>query len=336
MLPQDVRIVAVVGCTKNAGKTTTLNALLARLCDASMNPGTMSIGIDGEEADFWLGVPKPSIEVRAGSWVATAEAALAAGTAGIEVVERVGGRTLLGDLIVGQVRTSGSVLLAGIRTKEDVRSASAAMLRLGACRILVDGAYQRIVAADPEVSDGVVVATGAILGTTVQEVAARTRQFLQRLQLHATVLAGDLDLMESARRAGRPAVRPDDASTPPCVVDLLESPEAIDVLGGGDAVVAFPGAVTDDLVNRCMASATGSLRVVALDPTRIFLSPSVASVFSRRHQLKVVRAIRLLCVTVNPFSVLGWTLPRVELLDAVQEVAGDIPVIAFDVDPHPS
>lgn len=336
VLPRDVRIVAVVGCSKNAGKTTTLNALLAGLGDAFLRPGVLSIGIDGEEADFWLGVPKPRVQVREGEWVATAEAALAAGTARIDVLERTGGRTLLGDLVVGRVQTPGTILLAGIRAKDDVRAAVRAMVRLGAGRILVDGAYQRLVAADPEVSDGTIVATGAVLGPTIEEVAARTREFLLRLQVPAADDPADLALMEAARAANALAFRHGTDGEATVFADGPTSPAALDVLGSGDAVVACPGAVTDELVRQCTARASGRVRLVAQDPTRLFLSPLEASIFLRRHDLRVARPIRVLAVTVNPFSVFGWTLPRKELEDAVRTIAGGLPVLSFAVHPPPA
>jgi hypothetical protein len=333
-LPQDARIVAVVGCSKNAGKTTTLNALLAGLDDVP-NPGVLSIGIDGEEADFWLGVPKPRVEVREGDFVATAEAALAAGTARIEICGRTGGHTLLGDLVVGRVTGSGSVLLAGIRAKDDVRAAVDTLRRLGVTRVLIDGAYQRLAAADPEVSDGTILATGAVLGTTVELVALRTQEFLQRLRVPASDIAGDRVLMNAARSANRFAFQ----ATPGgevVVADSPAEPAARRILQSGEAVIAIPGAVGDDLLLQCAALSAGRLRLLAQDPTRLFLSAREVAAFQRRHALRVIRPIRVLAVTVNPFSVLGWTLPREALVEAVRAKADGLPVVSFDVHPHPT
>ena len=334
-MPQDVPVIAVVGCSKNAGKTTTLNALLAGFGDDVPNPGVLSIGIDGEEVDFWLGVPKPRIEVREGAFVATAEGALAAGTALVEICERTGASTLLGELVVGRVTAAGSVLLAGIRSKDDVRDAVAAMQRLGVKRIIIDGAYQRLVAADPEVSDGTIVATGAVLGTTVEQVALRTQEFLLRLRVPGSDVDADRALMDAARSAGCMAIqalRAGDIVT----VEGPTDPVAVRILGSGDVAVAVPGAVGDDLVRQCAALSAGRIRLLARDPTRLFLSPRESAFFRKRHDLRVLRPIRVLAVTVNPYSVLGWTLPREPLVAAVKAIADGLPVVSFDVHPPPS
>ena len=334
-MPQDVFVIAVVGCSKNAGKTTTLNALLAGFGDDVPNPGVLSIGIDGEEVDFWLGVPKPRVEVRQGAFVATAEGALAAGTALVEICERTGGRTLLGDLVVGRVTAPGSVLLAGIRSKDDVRAAIAAMKRLGVPRIVVDGAYQRLAAADPEVSDGTILATGAVLGTTIDQVALRTLEFLQRLRVPRSEFADDGALMDAARRDNRLAMRALPAGGI-VTADGPTDPVAVQILGSGDAVIAIPGAIGDDLVRQCAALSAGRIRLLARDPTRLFLTPQEATAFRKRHDLRVIQPIRILGVTVNPFSVLGWTLPREPLVAAIRAVADGLPVVSFDVHPHPT
>jgi len=73
-----VRVTAVVGTSKNAGKTTTLNNLIQFVPSKQRPLGLVSIGVDGEDYDFWLGHQKPKIFVQPGDSFATAERALAA------------------------------------------------------------------------------------------------------------------------------------------------------------------------------------------------------------------------------------------------------------------
>ena len=67
----ELKTIAIVGCSKNSGKTTTLNMVLRDDLPGEPHIGLFSIGIDGEETDFWLGVPKPRVTVRPGWLVAS-------------------------------------------------------------------------------------------------------------------------------------------------------------------------------------------------------------------------------------------------------------------------
>ncbi|MHB8951259.1 MAG: hypothetical protein ACYC4S_19745, partial [Rhodoferax sp.] len=63
---------AVMGMTKNTGKTVALNHLLAKAAAAQVAVGVTSIGRDGEERDQVFYVPKPPVLVWPGTLVATA------------------------------------------------------------------------------------------------------------------------------------------------------------------------------------------------------------------------------------------------------------------------
>ncbi len=321
------RTVAIVGCSKNSGKTTALNHILAGVLGPC---GLLSIGIDGEEHDFWLGVPKPRIRVQPGHLVATAERLIRGGTARVRVLQRTGALTPLGELVLARVEEEGLLVLAGVRHKADVRRLVEAMFRHQAVRVLIDGSYQRLMAADPEVSDGVVLATGAILGRTVREVAHRTREVLERLRLPATDDPGDRSLFEDALRHGRPTTR--DASGRIVVLAhpgmSVDEPEVRRALGSGDTVVAVPGAVSDRLLRALQGRRSGHVRLVLSDPTRLFASPPVFRRFlARGGEVRVLRAVRLLAIAVNPASVLGAELPEGPLRDAIQALAPDVPAI---------
>jgi hypothetical protein len=324
-----VRTVAIVGCSKNSGKTTAMNHVLSGLQGGSERVGLMSIGIDGEEADFWLGVPKPRVSVREGWLVATADKAIKGGTAQVRTMARTGAVTPLGELVLVRVERPGLLLLAGVRHKADVRVLVDLMVKHQAQKVLIDGAYQRLMAADPEVSDGVILATGAILGRTVREVAKRTRATLDRLLLPAATDKADLELLADATRHRRPAVAEKSGRivVMPDPGAAADEAELRDALGKGDATVAVPGVLTDRVLRVLAAHRAGRVRLIVADPTRMFASAPLFNRFRERGgEVVAGRAVRLLAVTVNPFSVLGYELPEDALLTAVRAVAPDIPV----------
>jgi len=331
----DARTVAVTGCSKNAGKTTALNILTA----GWDRHGLMSIGIDGEDADFWLGVPKPRISAAAGTIFATAERALGAATVDAETIERTGVSTPLGEIVIARANRPGRVLLAGVRHKADVVMLKGRMHALGVERIAIDGAYQRLMSADPAVSDGMILVTGAVLGSTVEEVADRTMDFLARIRLPAVDKTNLADMLDEACRLGVALARDGEggmirAGEPGAAgaISLIES------RGAAITHLAIPGSIPEGFTASMekaspdlpMGDGDAGITIVVQDPTRVFLRSQELRWLARRgHLLAVAKPIRLLAVAVNPVSVFGGTLPSDELICAIRRLVGDIPVLDF-------
>lgn len=329
---REIRTIAIVGCSKNSGKTTAMNHVLYGLKDAVDRIGLMSIGIDGEEADFWLGVPKPRVIVREGFLVATADKAIKSGTAQVRTIAKTGAVTPLGELVLVRVEREGMLVLAGVRHKADVRLLVDMMLKHQAQKVIIDGSYQRLMAADPEVSDGVILATGAILGRTIREVAKRTRQVLDRLLVSQIDSEDDMALLSDARRYRRPAIRESRGH----IVILPEAVAASDdamlreALGKGDVTIAIPGVVTDRLMRTLLQQKGGRITLLIPDATRLFISAPLFNRFRERGgEVKTGRGIRLLAIAVNPVSVLGYELPEDALLAAIQAITPGVPVFSF-------
>ena len=327
-----VRTLAIVGCSKNSGKTTAMNHVLDGVRGVYDRVGVMSIGIDGEEADFWLGVPKPRVAVREGWLVATADKAIKGGTAQVRTIARTGAVTPLGELVLVRVEKPGVLLLAGVRHKTDVRTLVDLMFKHQASKVVIDGSYQRLMAADPEVSNGVILATGAILGRTVREVARRTRTTLDRLLLPEVTSLDDRLLIGDAERHRRVAVREATGR----IVVMPDPAAATDeaglrvALGKGDATVAVPGAASDRLMRVLVGHRFGRARLIVSDATRLFVSaPLFNKLRERGGEVLAARPIRLLAIAVNPTSVLGYELPEDALVAGVQAVAPGIPVFSF-------
>ncbi len=157
-----VQVAALVGTSKNSGKTTTLNALLADLSARGERAAVVSIGLDGEDRDAWLDTPKPWIHLEKDTLVATAASLVAQRS--FEVVADLGMASSLGPTVVARARGPQPVQLAGIAHRGQLIRAVQALQRSGADRVVVDGAYHRQAAAHPAVAQRVIVSLGAILG----------------------------------------------------------------------------------------------------------------------------------------------------------------------------
>lgn len=328
---EGIRTVAIVGCSKNTGKTTTLNQVMGGLAGALDPIGILSIGIDGEDTDFWLGVPKPGIHVAPGTLAATTEDALKASTARFQVLQSTGVMTPLGELVLARTEAPGDLMLAGIRHKADLRLVVDGLVRQGACRVLVDGSYQRLAAADPDVSQGVILSTGAVVGDTMAEVVERTREILERLRVPETGDESARALFREAVDLGVPLIRFEDGRIMPLEGDEREDDPREVETGHGAVTAAIPGAVTDRWIVALLDRFRGPIHLLATDPTRLFASGPVLRRFAvAGGELTVIRKVRLLALTVNPTRVTGPSLPRDELLAAVASLARSTPVFMFD------
>jgi hypothetical protein len=164
VLASGARRVAFVGASKNAGKTTALNAVARDLTRRGLGYGLVSMGVDGEARDAWLGLPKPRLAVERGSLLVTGERIAAAAGRLLVVRERLGSHSSFGVNVLAEARGPGRVMLAGIRHRGDLAEAVVALEGAGAKYVLVDGAYHRQAAAHPAVADATVLSVGAALG----------------------------------------------------------------------------------------------------------------------------------------------------------------------------
>ena len=157
------RAVAVIGASKNAGKTTALNALSAALGQRNERAGLCSVGVDGESSDAWLATPKPAVTLAKGALVVTAQQAVHATAGRLKVLQTLDFDSSLGPNVLAEARAPGPVMLCGLAHRAQLAQAMAALWAAGADRVLVDGAYHRQAAADALGIDALVLAVGAVL-----------------------------------------------------------------------------------------------------------------------------------------------------------------------------
>lgn len=104
---------AIVGMTKNVGKTVTLNYLINRFARSGIALGLVSAGYDGERVDRLTLREKPRIFAPEGALLATAEACFDAAEAVLDLLSVSPFATPLGEVCIGRVEKAGLVELAG-------------------------------------------------------------------------------------------------------------------------------------------------------------------------------------------------------------------------------
>jgi hypothetical protein len=319
--------VAIVGLAKNCGKTTTLNAVSGALYEREQTVGLLSIGIDGETSDVLLGTPKPPVVVRPDQLVVTADQALATSSARWEWVASLGFRTPLGEAVLARCLEGGELVLGGLRHRDDVARAADLLADSGAETVLIDGAYGRMTAASPELSDATIVSTGAILADEAGALARRTLAVLRRLALPRVAHAPMRHLAEAAREAGRAMLRAGDPLAFESESALLGLRRERDLWGDDIDTIAIPGLVSDGVVDELLALGRAG-HLVVTNGTSIHCSDRQFRRLDARWTVEVLDPIRVVGVAVNPTSITG---ARVDAADVARRLVSEHPhLTVFD------
>jgi hypothetical protein len=309
------RTLALVGLAKNTGKTVPLAAILAEHAAAGHTVGVTSIGRDGERHDVIdARIEKPSIELQAGALLASTGALLRASGLAHERIEQTGVRTPLGEVVLARLSEPGAVEIAGPSAAADVRAVAERMLALGAERVLIDGAIDRRAASSPAIADGLVMATGAILAADIERVVAVTRNAVDLVRLPRA--SGDGVSLD-----GRLVLNAEPAE----IATLLrEHPDADTFLVEGALGERF----LEGLLAARRERAGRELRIVAADPTRVFLSCRGPSWYERQGiAIEVLRTIGLRAITVNPVAPQSHRFESRLLRELIAAAIPDVPVL---------
>ncbi len=330
----NTRRLALVGLTKNVGKTTTTNHLLAALIDEGFfQAGELaltSLGLDGEAVDALTGLAKPRYVPQPGVLVATTVDLLRqAEQEGMQVerLAQLAGRTALGPVVLARVLRPGRIVVAGPALLRDLRSALDRMQQYGARLSIVDGAINRLGAASPGITGACILCTGASLAATPELVARRTADILARLmvqpsrwkdayrqrypQARLLVFSSDSDRDESAevfRGSTEPA-----AGAQWIVARMLTHQQPVFLLRG---------AFTEELSRELLAQLSRhtlptQAEIVVGDGTKIFCHSVVLQRLAARSlHLRVAEPVRILALSINPYTP-EYTCTPQRLLDAL-------------------
>jgi len=330
---------ALVGLAKNTGKTVTMNALLGELAGTRETVGVTSVGRDGERHDVIdFRIDKPLVHLGAGDLVATTDSLLSAGGAPYELLERTGVRTPMGEVLLARLNGPGTVEIAGPSAAADTRAVADAMLAHGAGRVVIDGAIDRRAASSPDVSDGLVMSTGAILSEDLGEVVARTAEAIALVRIGPLSDAEAVAGMRVLEAGGVSALLDEQGEAQPLperFVLTAEPPAIAELLGGAVnarrmfVAGALPQRFLDGLVP-AVRRARRELTVAVSDPTRLFLTDRSVAHYARAGiELRVLKPIDLIALSVNPVAPQSHTFDSARLRGLLAEAIPDLPI--FDV-----
>lgn len=341
----NIQRLSLIGLAKNVGKTTATNHLLEMLVGERLYQAEelalTSLGLDGEAVDALTGLPKPRYIPRQGLLVATTTDLLhQAEIKGVEAERllRLPGRTALGPVIIARIRRAGELAIAGPTLLRDIRFALDRLSAYGARLSIVDGAINRLGAAMPAVTDACILCTGSSAGATPELVARRTADVLTRLTVPGSQWS-------NAYKNSFPATRlltfspPDIASTEICQIDSAEPADeaawiARNMRERPESVFFLRGAFTEELSRALLTQLTVTpvsyaAELVVADGTKVFCHSAVLQRLAARGlQVRVAEPVRVLVLTINPYTPEYMCTPRRLLEALVKELpTGHPPII---------
>ena len=235
--------------------------------------------------------------------------------------------------------SAGHRLNAGPGSSSALKMLSTRLSNLGADRILVDGAINRLASAAPAVTGGTILATGAAVGLSPADIARKTTY---RCKLLETPRVEDNSLLKAAAAGlARGEAALIHRRGPAWEIEALHAPASlllIKNLGGrlrrNTGAVVIGGALVDQLAAKLMARPRLPLLIVK-DATKIFLSPEYYNRYIHRGgKIRVISEINLLAVTVNPVHPAGQGYSPADFLKQMHEALSR-PYLTWSTSPEP-
>lgn len=326
---------AVIGLSKNAGKTVALNHVIRAAAERGIPLGLVSTGRDGEVEDAITELPKPRIWAPAGAVLATAQGALPACEAKLDLLRELPLGTPFGRVVLCRVLEAGQVLLIGPGSRNRVAMVLDQLEAEGAQLSLVDGSFDRIAAAAPDVTGRVVLAAGAAYSAQESETLSQVRHVLESFSLPVWGVAGAPEAHQSRPGAAILLERPDGSTEPLPVVSTLAHPDTfLHLVAPGDRL-HLNGPLADLLLNSLIHRRLWDLDLIIQDPTHLLVSRLPWRRWrSNGGRAWVRRPVQLLAVTTNAYSPVGPAYDAAAFHASVAALAGrpsrSIPV--FDLE----
>ena len=240
------RTLAVVGTSKNAGKTVAVGAVCAALQAEGTSFGLCSTGRDGESIDALEGTPKPRYRLRRYALVATASALVPEHPA-CEILEVTRERSALGPIVFLRTRTTGYLEIAGPPNAAALRRIATALGGYAEF-VVIDGAIDRL-AALRGARDAIVISVGTSAPTQARAVDD-ARALVARLSIARFDPAEPALHLEGALTAARAAA-------------LVAAGERRQVVVGDATQITFAGRTFESFSSKLDLRCEHALRPIA-------------------------------------------------------------------------
>ncbi len=329
--PEDIlkyKSVSVIGLDKNTGKTECLNYVLNYLKKSGKTVCVTSIGLDGESSDQVTHTPKPEISLYENLVFATSEKHFRQRKITAEILDVSDRTTALGRLVTARCKNDGNCIISGPSDTGWLKVFIRSMDRYGVDITLVDGAISRRSLASPAVTNGMLLATGAAVSASLQQLVRKTKFSVDLIQTkpYDTKLSSEI----YEKHSGVWAI--DESGELHCLQEEAanrSSTVSKNVFRFGNTFF-FGGMITDRTLEQIGGvSQKNGVKLIVRDFTRIFISAEKLRRFEMNGgQINVLDRSELIGVCVNPYSPLGYHLDSDKMVKSLAEV---LTVPVFDI-----
>lgn len=326
------KTISIVGTSKNAGKTVAMNQLIAEAAERGIALGLISTGRDGERRDVLTNTEKPPVYAHRGSIITTVENSLSSnleGKASIEILEVTGYSTPMGKVLIGRVLEEGYVEISGPRSSATIKQVCLSMQSMGAQLVIIDGSLDRRASAAPFVSEGTILSTGAAFSRSMEGVIQKTRHIVD---LYSTARADEAVLSIAAKAVDNKETiivgEDGDISLIGTQTSLNCGAAIAEKLSDKSRYVVLSGSATFDTLRDIVLSKGGRVQIIIKDATRFFINESQLFMLNKLGMnIRVIDGMKILAVTVNPYSPEGFYFEPEEFLSKMREAIPGIPVL---------
>lgn len=327
------KAISIVGTSKNAGKTVTMNQIIVEAETRNIRLGLISTGRDGERRDVLTHTEKPAIYAKAGTIVTMVENSLGSdlegNRAGIEILEVTGYNTPMGKVLMGRVQEEGYVEISGPRSAVTIREMCRLMQNAGAELVIVDGSLDRRASAAPFVSEGTIIAAGAAMARSMEAVIQKTEHLIELY----SIPRADTEILDIAVEAmeNKQTVIVEENGYQRIVgtqTSLNAGAAIMEELTESSRYILLSGAVNIDTIRAVVLNCWDRIQIVVKDATRIFLTESELFMLTKLGMdLRVLDKINVIAVTVNPYAPEGYYFEPEVFLKKMRQAIKGIPVL---------
>ena len=206
------------------------------------------------------------------------------------------------------------------------------MLKLGAQLVLIDGAINRVASASPSVSEGVVLASGAVISRDINKVVEDTIHTINLFQLPEVKDKKARDIIEELIENREAAIIDDQYN-----VNYLNIKTALNSgtvisqnIKDNSKYVVLPGSLVKKTVDDIISTTDKyrDVKFVVNDGTKIFIDAKEWILYKKKGvNVEVLESVNVVLVTLNPYSPEGYYFDQSEFLIKMKEYVKDILVV---------
>lgn len=298
LLSRRKEIIAIIGLSKNAGKTSVLNYLIKTF--PVHKYGLMSTGRDGEDTDTVYATPKPKIQLPEETIFCSDTQNLDRQGTDITVLHKLPWQTAGRQLWIVKSNALLETEIIGPATVQDQISCAKLMQKLGATKIIIDGSIDRKSIVSSAAVDKTILVSGASFGSLNRNIAE-----LQRLRLLSSIPKSPFMPSPMLRQRDSILIYNGKSWQDTKEKSLLNSESSIlSILNSKPQALYLPGALTETALKKLHRSlANSATTLIVRHPYHLKLALESMEQLLQSNPVYTLIPFEISAIALNSFAV---------------------------------